>query len=83
MALERERESDGIKRFYFLFLTGNWCKLIPLASPRFFFPFFQGEATKQAGSMAGLKVLRLVNEPTAAAVAYGYHQGETQMLRPK
>lgn len=34
----------------------------------------QRKATKQAGEMAGLKVERLINEPTAAAVAYGLHQ---------
>lgn len=33
----------------------------------------QRKATKQAGEMAGLKVERLVNEPTAAAIAYGLH----------
>ena len=31
----------------------------------------QRQATKDAGRMAGLEVLRLVNEPTAAALAYG------------
>lgn len=31
----------------------------------------QRQATKQAAEMAGLKVLRLINEPTAAAIAYG------------
>ena len=29
-------------------------------------------ATKDAGTIAGLNVLRLINEPTAAALAYGY-----------
>ena len=33
----------------------------------------QRKATKQAGEMAGLNVERLVNEPTAAAIAYGLH----------
>jgi len=32
----------------------------------------QRQATKEAGRIAGLEVLRLVNEPTAAALAYGY-----------
>merc|ERR1719326_1875560 len=31
----------------------------------------QRQATKDAGSIAGLNVLRLINEPTAAAIAYG------------
>ena len=39
----------------------------------------QRQATKDAGRIAGLEVLRLVNEPTAAALAYGLH--ETQRGR--
>ncbi len=35
----------------------------------------QRQATKQAAMIAGLEVLRVVNEPTAAALAYGMHQG--------
>src|SRR5487761_28639 len=34
----------------------------------------QRQATRDAGRLAGLEVLRLVNEPTAAALAYGLHQ---------
>ncbi|KML08503.1 molecular chaperone HscC [Rossellomorea marisflavi] len=34
----------------------------------------QRKATKQAAEMAGLKVERLISEPTAAAIAYGFHQ---------
>src|SRR5260370_37918049 len=34
----------------------------------------QRQATKDAGKSAGLEVLRLVNEPTAAALAYGLHE---------
>jgi len=34
----------------------------------------QRQATKDAGTLAGLDVLRLVNEPTAAALAYGLHE---------
>src|SRR6202795_1885018 len=34
----------------------------------------QRQATKDAGRLAGLEVLRLVNEPTAAALAYGLHE---------
>lgn len=36
----------------------------------------QRKATKRAGELAGLKIERLINEPTAAAVAYGLHQQE-------
>ncbi len=34
----------------------------------------QRQATKEAGRLAGLEVLRLINEPTAAALAYGFGQ---------
>jgi molecular chaperone DnaK len=36
----------------------------------------QRQATKDAGRLAGLEVLRLVNEPTAAALAYGLHKAK-------
>src|SRR5213082_2210734 len=38
----------------------------------------QRTATKEAGQVAGLNVLRIVNEPTAAALAYGLDKGETE-----
>jgi molecular chaperone HscA len=41
-----------------------------------YFDEAQRQATKDAAKLAGLKVLRLLNEPTAAAVAYGLDQGE-------
>jgi len=37
----------------------------------------QRQATKDAGKIAGLEVLRLVNEPTAAALAYGLHEQQS------
>lgn len=33
----------------------------------------QRQATKDAGAIAGLEVMRIINEPTAAAIAYGKH----------
>lgn len=38
----------------------------------------QRKATKQAAELAGLKVERLINEPTAAAIAYGINQKDTE-----
>ena len=38
----------------------------------------QRQATKDAGRIAGLEVLRIINEPTAAALAYGLDKGENQ-----
>ena len=37
----------------------------------------QRQATKDAGTIAGLNILRIINEPTAAAVAYGLEQKST------
>ncbi len=39
----------------------------------------QRQATRDAGAIAGLKVERIVNEPTAAALAYGLHHLEREM----
>jgi molecular chaperone HscA len=41
-----------------------------------YFDDAQRQATKDAATLAGIKVLRLLNEPTAAAIAYGLDQGE-------
>jgi molecular chaperone DnaK len=40
----------------------------------------QRQATKDAGKIAGLEVLRIVNEPTAAALAYGLEKEEDQTI---
>jgi len=40
----------------------------------------QRQATRDAGRLAGLEVLRLVNEPTAAALAYGLHQSQRGLV---
>ncbi|WP_127148677.1 molecular chaperone DnaK [Veillonella sp. VA139] len=41
-----------------------------------YFTDSQRQATKDAGTVAGLEVLRIINEPTAAALAYGVDKGE-------
>ena len=41
-----------------------------------YFDDAQRQATKEAGEIAGLNVLRIVNEPTAAAFAYGFDKGD-------
>ena len=48
---------------------------VVITCPAYFF-VKEREATKRAGEMAGLNVLQIVNEPTAAAVAYGVRPGE-------
>ena len=39
----------------------------------------QRQATKEAGEIAGLEVLRIINEPTAAALAYGLDKGDRDL----
>ena len=43
-----------------------------------YFDDAQRQATKEAGEIAGLNVLRIVNEPTAAAFAYGFDKGDKE-----
>jgi molecular chaperone DnaK len=44
-----------------------------------YFTNAQRQATKEAGEIAGLEVVRIINEPTAAALAYGLNREEDQM----
>jgi len=45
-----------------------------------YFTDAQRQATKDAGTIAGLEVLRIINEPTAAALAYGLDKGEDHRI---
>ncbi len=45
-----------------------------------YFDDAQRQATKDAGELAGLNVLRLINEPTAAAIAYGLEHGSEGLI---
>ncbi len=45
-----------------------------------YFSDSQRQATKDAGKIAGLEVLRIINEPTAAALAYGLDKEESQKV---
>ena len=45
-----------------------------------YFSDAQRQATKDAGTIAGLEVLRIINEPTAAALAYGMDKEEEQKI---
>ncbi len=40
----------------------------------------QRQATKDAGTIAGLEVVRIINEPTAAALAYGFHKKKEGLI---
>src|SRR5579885_125743 len=52
--------------------TGHKVERVVITVPAYFNDG-QRQATKDAGRLAGLEVLRLVNEPTAASLAYGLH----------
>ena len=63
---------------------GKDCKRAVVTVPAYFNDS-QRQATKDAGAIAGLDVLRIINEPTAAAIAYGLDkksesQGERNVL---
>ena len=45
-----------------------------------YFDDAQRQATKDAGEIAGLKVLRIINEPTAAALAYGFDKKKDEKI---
>jgi len=45
-----------------------------------YFTDAQRQATKDAGKIAGLEVLRIINEPTAAALAYGLDKDDNQII---
>ncbi len=45
-----------------------------------YFSDAQRQATKDAGKIAGLNVLRIINEPTAAAIAYGYNKKDEKRV---
>ena len=45
-----------------------------------YFDDAQRQATRDAGTLAGLEVLRIINEPTAASLAYGFGRGTTETI---
>ena len=45
-----------------------------------YFDDSQRQATKDAGRIAGLEVLRIINEPTASALAYGLDRGQDELI---
>jgi hypothetical protein len=55
-----------------LLVTAHSCDLVD-------FNDSQRQATKDAGTIAGLNVLRIINEPTAAAIAYGLQTGRSDI----
>ena len=52
----------------------------PVITVPAYFSDSQRQATKDAGKIAGLNVLRIINEPTSAALAYGLDHGEPQKI---
>ena len=48
-----------------------------------YFDEVRRKATQDAGYMAGFEVLDIINEPTAAAVAFGFHQGSAPRARSR
>ena len=61
--------------------TGEELKDVVITVPAYFNDA-QRQATKDAGAIAGLNVLRIINEPTAAAIAYGLDKKSTKDEHP-
>ena len=60
--------------------TGEKVERVVITVPAYFNDG-QRQATKDAGRLAGLEVVRLVNEPTAASLAYGLRQARGRQRR--
>jgi molecular chaperone DnaK len=58
---------------------GEEIKQVVITTPAYF-EDSQRQATKDAGKIAGLEVLRIINEPTAASLAYGMERDEEQTI---
>lgn len=67
--VDNAREVEGLEEI----------KDVVISCPAYF-GVNQKEATKQAGEIAGLNVLTIIPEPTAAAIAYGINQQEDQVV---
>ena len=59
--------------------TGDTIKDVVITCPAYF-GFNQIEITKQAGQIAGLNVISIIDEPSAAAIAYGMNQTDDQTI---
>lgn len=57
--------------------VGESCKNAVVTVPAYFNDS-QRQATKDAGAIAGINVLRIINQPTAAAIAYGLDKKGSQ-----
>merc|ERR1711959_334084 len=60
------------------YLGQTWDKAV-ITVPAYFNDA-QRQATKDAGKIAGLEVLRIINEPTAAALSYGLEKSDGQVI---
>ena len=61
--------------------TGETIKKAVITVPAYF-DDNQRQATKDAGTIAGLEVVRIINEPTSAALAYGLDKADKEQKHP-
>ncbi|XP_050895395.1 stromal 70 kDa heat shock-related protein, chloroplastic [Lathyrus oleraceus] len=59
---------------------GNWFVTKAVVTVPAYFNDSQRTATKDAGRIAGLEVLRIINEPTAASLAYGFERKNNETI---
>src|SRR6267143_1371286 len=61
-------------------LVGQVAKRQAVTTPPAYFNDSQRQATKDAGKIAGLDVVRIINEPTASALAYGLDKKKEEKI---
>ena len=71
-AMVIQRMKETVETF-----LGHPLKKVVITVPAYFNDA-QRQATKDAGTIAGLEVLRIINEPTAAAIAYGIDKTDSK-----
>src|ERR1043165_4704655 len=84
----RDREYSPEEISSFVLMETRWCTEGSLGEPiteaiitvPAYFNDSQRQATRDAGKIAGLDVLRIINEPTAAALAYGLDNRDNQII---
>ncbi|KAI5383677.1 70-kilodalton heat shock protein [Lathyrus oleraceus] len=76
--LKKKIAMEKRKNLWLMF--GNWFVTKAVVTVPAYFNDSQRTATKDAGRIAGLEVLRIINEPTAASLAYGFERKNNETI---
>ena len=75
-----QEENQVSKQIHFTTNLSNFLFSNAVITVPAYFNDAQPQATKEAGQIAGLEVLRVINEPTAAALAYGLDRSDNSVI---